>query len=185
MGTCRATTACSSRSSTTHPHRRWWMQASCYARAACSPRTTTVPGWQHRVLLGWMGPSSRAGASARGAIHPPVWALLWWLHAPSVVVWRGTAKTVALHMAHGCWFSGASRSWRGKRRTVAADGSVLALRPRTWQTAWGWRSHGGSRGVHWFWSHPCSLIARTHILAHSTYCLLPRVKNKHTDNTAD
>ncbi len=175
MGASRATTTCTSRPSTTHPHWGRRVEASCYTRAACPPRTTSVPGRQHRVLLRWMGPTGWAGASARGAVHPPVGALLWRLHAPRVVVWWGTAKTVALHMTpHGCWLSGASRAWRGKRRAVAADGSVLALRARTWQTAWGWRSHGGSGGVHWFGSHPCGLTARTHVLAHSTYCLLPR-----------
>lgn len=175
MGASRATTTGTSRPSTTHPHWGGWVQATCYTRATRPPRTTSVPGWQHRVLLRWMGPTGWAGAGARRAVHPPVRALLWWLHSPSVVVWWGTTKTVALHMSsHGCWLSGASWAWRGKRRAVAAEVSVLALRTRTWQTAWGWGSHGGSGGVHWFGSHPCGLTARTHVLAHSTHCLLPR-----------
>lgn len=77
-----------------------------------------------------MGSSGWAWAGTRGAIHPPVGALLWWLHAPIVVVWLRTAKAVDLHMPpHSRWFSGTSRTWGGERRAVAADGSVLALMP--------------------------------------------------------
>lgn len=175
MGAGRATATCTSWPPTTHPHRGRWVQATRYTRATRPTRTTSVPRWQHRVLLRWMGPTSWAGASSRGAVHPPVRALLRWLHSPSVVVWRGAAETVALHMSpHGCWLSGASWAWRRKRRAVAAEGSVLALRTRTWQTAWGWGCHGGSGGVHRFGSHPCGLSARTHVLAHSTHSLLPK-----------
>lgn len=179
MAVSCAITACTSRPSTTHTHWRGGVQASRYTRATCAPRTTSVPGWQHWVLLGWMGPAGRARAGTRRAVHSPVWALLWWLHAPSVVVWRGAAKTVALHMASdGCRFSGASRTWRGKRRAVAAD--VLALRPQTWQTAWGWRRHGGGGGVHRFGSHCCGLVAGTHVLSHSTHRVFSIEKQTHT-----
>lgn len=175
MGASGVTTTSASRPSTTHPHWGRWMQATCYTGATCPPRTTSVPGRQHRVLLRRMRPTGRAGAGTRWTVHPPIGALLWRLHSSSVVVWRGTAKTVALHMSsNGYWLSGASWARRGKRRAVAAEGSVLALRTRTWQTAWGWGSHGGCGGVHRFGSHPCGLTARTHVLAHPTHGLLSR-----------
>lgn len=170
MGATRAVTCTS-----THSHRWGRVQASCYAWAAGPPRTPPVPGGQHRVLLRRVRSPSRAGAGPRGAVHPPVGALLWRLHASSVVVRKRTAKAVALHMTpHGGRFSGTSWPRRGERRAVAADSSVLALRPQTWQTAWGWWSHGGSGGVHWLWSHPSGLRARPHVLTHSTHCRLPR-----------